>query len=168
MLFQCLLAATERILLDLGGDLFGAVANKDRARFNGRRHLGARPLQSIQEPRVDQSRFGITQLRCHITGEAKVWVLVDCTGNQAGDLGCLGGVGPKQEGERGGEGRGRLDSGEVNLGPVSMTCGITRCRHLQRAYIYLSDASSRIKSEASIRRAPVNPLRRVSTRTLGT
>ena len=99
MLFQCLLAATERILLDLGGDLFGAVANKDRARFNGRRHLGARPLQSIQEPRVDQSRFGITQLRCHITGEAKVWVLVDCTGNEAGILAAWVVSGPKRKGK---------------------------------------------------------------------
>ncbi len=77
MLFEGLLAAAEGVLLDFGGDLFGTVAHEDRARLNRRRHLGARPLQGVEEPRMDQRRLGIAQLSRDISSQAKVWVLID-------------------------------------------------------------------------------------------
>ena len=67
---------------------------------------------------MDEGGLGEAHLAGVVAALAKVRVLVDGAGDQAGDLGAAFGVGPEDEGEGRGEGGGALEGGEVEFGDV--------------------------------------------------
>lgn len=127
MQLACLLATAESAT-DLACDLLGRVAKEDAAVGVRGRHLGRRAAQRGEEDAVDQCRLGQRQFRRIVAALPEVRILVDCTGDQAGDFGGLLAVWPEDEGEGGSKGGGGLHGGEVELGDViardsTLVCG---------------------------------------------
>ena len=102
---------TESKLVDLGLDLVRSVAEEDGGVGVTGRHLGPGSLQGGEEDGVDESRLEVTQSRSHVTCHSEVWVLVNGTGNQTGNIS----LATKYEGKCGAEGRSSLNCRETDL-----------------------------------------------------
>lgn len=87
MFFFSLLSTAEPVLVDFVLDLSGRVGHEDTRVDVRRAHLGLWALQCGEKFGVQECRFGILELLSDITGEAEIWVLIDGTGNQTGDVG---------------------------------------------------------------------------------
>lgn len=70
-------------------DLHHRICHEDTAVRVRRTHLRLWTLQCREKLGVYEGRFGIPELLGDVTGQAEVRVLVDCTGDQAGDVGYL-------------------------------------------------------------------------------
>jgi hypothetical protein len=77
-------------------------------------HFRLGTLEGGEELGVDQSRFGVFELRGYVSGQTEVWVLVDRAWDEAGYI--RDGTEYLREGV--GEGWGGLDSGEVDFSNV--------------------------------------------------
>ena len=114
VLFLCLTTTAEPVAVDLILNLIWGIAHV-YARVDVRRaHLCLRTLQCREELRMQQGRLRVSQLVCDVTRQAKIWILVDRTWNEARNVG----LGAKDLWERIGKGRRRLDGAKVNLADV--------------------------------------------------
>ena len=127
MFFFRLPTPGEPMSINLVLDLSRRIRHED-ARIGIRRaHLRLWPLERGEEFRMQKSRLGVLELLCDIPCEAEVWILVNCAGDQARDVGRIA----KDVGERIREGRGGLDRRKVNLANV-VAAGCPRPAFVQR------------------------------------
>ena len=106
------------MLVDLVLDLRGGIVHVDARVDVGRAHLRLRALERGEELGVDERGLRVLELDGDVAREPEVRVLVDCAGDEAGDVGLRAedlreGVG---EGGRG------LDGGEVDFSDIVSTC----------------------------------------------
>jgi len=97
------LTARERVLVHLVLDLLRGVGQEYRRVRVARRHFRFRALQRREEARVQQGRLWKTEFGCHVSGHAKIRVLVDRARYQAMRLRVL-----EDERKRSRDGRRRL------------------------------------------------------------
>lgn len=114
MVFDCLTAAGEGILVDLCLDLLGGVVQEDGRLRQRRAHLCVVALQRWEELGVDKCRLDGSEFGRNVARQSEVRVLVDSAGNEAGN-GVVGGQ-HDREGRR--QGRRGLDGGETMLADV--------------------------------------------------
>ena len=95
-------------------DLVGSIRHEDARIDVGRAHFRLRPLKGGEELGMDQSGLGVFELRCYVSRQAEVWVLIDCAWDKTGY------IGDRAEDLREGIGKrwGGLDSGEVDFSNV--------------------------------------------------
>ena len=99
-----LLPAAKGVHLDLPRYRLWVVAQEDGAGLDRGGHLGAGPLQRVEEPGVHEAGLREAQLARDVAGQPEVGVLVDGAGYEAGDPGRLVFVWAEEEGEGGCEG----------------------------------------------------------------
>ena len=102
------------MLIDLILDLIGLVRHEDAAIGVARAHLRLRALQSGEEARVKEGGLGVLELAGDVAREAEVRVLIDCAGDERGDVG----RGAEDLREGVGEGGRGLDGDEVDFANV--------------------------------------------------
>lgn len=121
------------MLVDLVLDLRGGVAHEDTRVRVRRAHLRLRALERGEELRVEQCGLLVLELRGDVARESEVRILVDRTGDQAGDVSLRAEDLREGVGERGCG----LDGCEVNLADVVSVCGrreVTRGEGRQQAW----------------------------------
>lgn len=120
------------MFVDLVLDLVGLVGHEDAGIRVACAHLGLRTLKSREELGVDQSGFGVFQLLGDISSQAEIWVLINCTWNQARDVGNRSKYVRKRVRER----RCGLDGCEVNFADVIPDSSSSQraCKANQRIY----------------------------------
>jgi hypothetical protein len=75
-------------------------------------------LEGREEGGVNERWLGVFEASGDIAGQAEVWVLVNGTGDESGNLKVLFRVGAEDVREGVGEGGGGLDGGEMDLANV--------------------------------------------------
>lgn len=99
------------MLIDLALNLIRRVRHEDPGRRVACAHLRLRALQRWEELAVQEHRLGVLELLRNIARQPEVRVLIDRTGNEAGDVGGCS----EDLGEGVGEGGRGLDGGEVDF-----------------------------------------------------
>lgn len=74
LLFRRLASAAVSVLVHLGQDLLGCVEHEDGRGCDRCRHLGARSLQGVEEPRMDERGLRVLQALADVSGQAEVGV----------------------------------------------------------------------------------------------
>ena len=111
MLGNVLTTSTEGVLVDLVLDLGRGVREEDGGVRVAGGHLGLGSLEGGEEGGVDESRFEEAQTRSDVSGHPEVWILINGTGNEAGNVWFA----TEDEGKCGGEGGSCLNGGETNF-----------------------------------------------------
>lgn len=111
-------STAEALLINLGLDLLGGIAQEDSRAVVTGRHLGAGTLQGVEETHVDEGGLGVLETSRTVSCQTEVGVLVNGAGNKAGNLGCALLVVAKDVRERRGKGGGALNTGKVNFANV--------------------------------------------------
>jgi len=74
------------VLVDLILDLIWLVCHENATVWVAGAHFRLRTLESGEELGVDESGFGVLQFHGDVTGQPEVGILVDSTGDQAGNV----------------------------------------------------------------------------------
>lgn len=101
---------------------------------------------------MQECRLWVLEFLCDVPGEAEVWVLVDCAGNETGDIGRIA----KNVRKGVGEGGGGLDGREVDLADVIADNEVKASRSSLNNNGQTNEGSRVGESERSLRLAACN------------
>lgn len=88
---------------------------------------------------MNNRRFDVVQAGCNVAALSKIGVLVDGTGDEAGNLGYFLRIRTEDEGKAGGEGGGRLHGGEGKFGNIiAIKVKLATAKQKSKADVYLS------------------------------